>query len=271
MSDLHDAVNRLCPGWPVAEIDTFEYLPGGYANDNYAFACDGERYVLRVPLQQPHRQSGFIDRKLEEAFYRDATDVRKVVLIAFDATTGTMISRWQDGVLLAHEPPALAELVPYLQNLHRQLPRCTRDYDPLAQAREYLATGTPEPAIASLAAGLKWQPVAAAGCHNDLNPWNIIRATNSDWVTLDWEWFGNNDPLFDLVTLHQGLELEPATLAPLAAQFLAEPAAAERLQVCFTAYWLREYAWAHAELYHGNDTPEIRQQLTVSKERLDAM
>ena len=31
--------------------------------------------------------------------------------------------------------------------------------------------------------------------------------TPDGWKTLDWEFFGLNDPLFDLVALHQGLEL----------------------------------------------------------------
>ncbi len=46
MPDLRDAVRHLCPDWAVDSIETFDYLPGGYSNDNYAFTCDGERYVF---------------------------------------------------------------------------------------------------------------------------------------------------------------------------------------------------------------------------------
>ena len=40
----------------------------------------------------------------------------------------------------------------------------------------------------------------------DLNPWNVI-VTEARWETIDWEFVGNHDPLFDLITLHQGLNL----------------------------------------------------------------
>ena len=67
--------------------------------------------------------------------------------------------------------------------------------------------------------------------------------TEHGWVTLDWEFVGNNDPLFDLVALHQGLELPIESLTSLAHELTGELDSA-RLRSAFRAFWLREGGWA---------------------------
>ena len=69
--------------------------------------------------------------------------------------------------------------------------------------------------------------------HNDLNPWNILCATDG-WRTLDWEWVGTNDPLFDLVTLGLGVQVDHPTLVEMARDYgdrasLATSTVADRL------------------------------------------
>lgn len=267
MIDPQNAVLRLCPHWQGENLGPFDFLSGGYSNDNYAFTHEGERYVLRVP----QGERPFVDRKLEQAFYRQAQQVRTVSVVAFDTDLGLMLSRWQEGPLLSDEPAGIDELVPYLQELHQGLPPSTRPYDPIALARGYLKVGSPPEFITTLANRLEWRPLETRSCHNDLNPWNIIRATRDAWVTLDWEWFGDNDPLFDLITLHQGLLLDAESLPDLAAAFLQETNPAARLRQCYTAFWLREYAWAHAELAHGSERQEISDQLNLALTRLRAL
>jgi hypothetical protein len=69
------------------------------------------------------------------------------------------------------------------------------------------------------------------------------------------------------VTLHQGLGLDDALLTDLAAATV-RGASRTRVRACRTAFWLREYAWAHAEIVHGNDRSEIRDQLRVAAEKV---
>ena len=143
--------------------------------------------------------------------------------------------------------------------------------DPVASARAQLSIGVPEKAIVEQAAALVWNPPDTAVCHNDLNPWNIIRSDDDRWVTLDWEWFGENDPIFDLVTLHQGLSLDDAILVELAGELLgnSQPQSTRRrVRDAVAAFWLREYAWANAEVANGNDRDEIREQIRLSSEKL---
>jgi aminoglycoside phosphotransferase (APT) family kinase protein len=262
---LRRRIARLRPDWDPDRLSGFLYLEGGYSNRNFRFAYAGERYVLRAPW----REGRLADRRLEEHLYAHAADVGMPEVIAFDARTGEMISRWVPGQLLADQPAEADGLVVYLQRLHRALPPVARRYDPVEQARVNLEYGIAPVWVEKQAERMVWAPEHVQTCHNDLNPWNVIRTPSGDWVTLDWEWCGSNDPLFDLVTLHQGAELEVEALAPLAERLLGEPAEAERLKACLIAFWLRETTWAMAEIAAGNDRPEIREQRRVGLESLE--
>ncbi len=263
---LRRRVRELCPDWDPDALSGFLFLEGGYSNDNYRFTYRGERFVLR----QPFRQREFVDRTLESAVYGSLPPGTAPEVVALDTASGCMISRWVPGDLLADIEARDDMLVPYLQVLHQALPAIERTYDPLAQARAHLERCSAPPAL-ERAAGAAWNPGHTAPCHNDLNPWNVIRNAAGRWVTLDWEWAGRNDPLFDLVTLHQGAALADAVLPAMAASYLGAPVARDRLEHCLRAFWLRETTWALAEIAAGNDRPEVREQRRLGLERLDGL
>ena len=241
----------------------FEYLSGGYSNRNFRVERNAEAFVLRLPT----RDRPYVDRGHEESFYRSNHRVRVPELVAFDGVTGNMLTCFESGPLLSDAEVAHDLLIDYLLSLHAGLPDSGRRYDPMALAREYLLVGRPPGWVRRLAESSVWSPPVTAPCHNDLNPWNIVLKESGRWVTLDWEWFGDNDPLFDLVTLHQGLALDDDLLSAMAERF-APGTIDERLGACLLAYWLREYAWAHAELSLGNVRDEIQTQLANTATKL---
>ncbi len=263
---LRARVTALRPQWDAHGISGFVYLEGGYSNANYRFEYGGERYVLRAPGTAP----SFADRALEQRLYAGGCECMPEV-IAFDARSGCMISRWVPGTLLADLRPGPEALVRYLRDLHDAIPDPGRVYDPLAQARANLDHASAPAWLERMAARAVWAPQRVTPCHNDLNPWNIIRTPDDRWVTLDWEWTGRNDPLFDLVTLHQGANLSLETLTEMAERYTGEPVAAGRLRGCLVAFWLRETSWALAELAAGNDRPEIREQARLGAGRLKSL
>jgi aminoglycoside phosphotransferase (APT) family kinase protein len=266
-TQLIETVCRLRPDWNAASLSRFIYLEGGYSNRNFRFDYDGKQYVLRVPRVV----RAAADRELERQIYAGGRPRSMAEVVAFDAATGHLISRWVAGRLLADLNVPGDELVDYLVRLHADMPPVERDYDPVAEARRHLESVSAPVWVEALAARLCWTPEARAVCHNDLNPWNVIRTPAGEWVTLDWEWAGRNDPLFDLVNLHEGAGLDQGALPRLAERYVGAPVRPARLHDCLTAFWLRETVWAMAEVASGNDRPEIREQQRLGLGKLELL
>ena len=261
---------RLLPAWPVRADCRIEYLPGGYSNRNYRLDIDGARYALRVV-------DGAKPRPGERQYLAIAVapDV-----VGYDPQTGHMLTRWIDGRILASSPPSPAEGGRYLADLHAEIPSGIRSYDYQAEIEALLANAvSPDADVVSRFHQLAWSATEHCGCHNDLNPWNVIRASPTAvagqprFRTLDWEFAGDNDRLFDLVGLGQGLQWTPAQLAACALAYARTPAGRarplhvtpRRMEDTVCAYRIREYAWAAAQIGVGNDRPEIIEQAVAMR------
>ncbi len=271
-TDIHAiraGVCRLIPEWEPGELFEFAYLPAGYSNHNFRFARRGQRYVVRAPLEPPAADSLLAERTVYDSL--ESLPLPDVVAMSGD---GWLVSRWVEGPLLVDAPPAPEDLVDFIQRVHESLHVDAAPYDPAARSLRYLATpgeAAPDAKAVRIARNLEWESGHTAACHNDLNPWNVIVSASGDWVTLDWQSVGGNDPLFDLTTLHQGLGLAGEGLAALCEALLEEPVAASRVERLLTGFWLREYAWAFAALQLGNRRQEILDQLAVSLDQLNSL
>ena len=264
---------QLLTAWPTRADCQIEYLPGGYSNRNYRLDIDGAAYALRIV-------DGAMPRPGERQYLAIAAapDV-----VGYDRQTGHMLTRWIDGQILAASPPSPAEGGSYLAELHAEIPSGIRRYDYQAEIEALLAVAVdPDPDVVSLFRALAWSASEICGCHNDLNPWNVIRASRTGkarqprFRTLDWEFAGDNDRLFDLVGLGQGLQWTPAQLAACVRAYAGTPtgqvrplhATPRRLEDTICAYRIREYAWAAAQIGVGNDRPEIIEQAVAMRRAL---
>ena len=242
---------QLVPAWRTRSFDAIEYLPGGYNNRNYRLKVGGGEYALRIARQPPRPGE---DRYLAIAAAPE--------VVAHYAERGHLLTRWIAGPLFADAPPTPAEAGAFLADLHRQIPAGVREYDAVDHVASMLAATGGELELIELLHSLRWRPAAHRGCHNDLNPWNLLRGATGI-RTLDWEAAGDNDPMFDVVGLGIGCRWELREMELCRAAYEAAggtaPANPHHLRATATLYYLREHAWT-ALIAADNNRAEIEAQ-----------
>ena len=178
MERVTETILRLMPAWRTERIEQVIYLDGGYANDNYRFEYGGETFVVRI-VRDPANPRDAEMRYLELSVAPE--------VVAADPVRGDLITRWIEGTLLAEAPAEPNEAAMYLRQLHATIPSGIRRYDPAQVVRDYVRDASVSGVAVAALRRLDWSMTDTTGCHNDLNPWNVIRCGQS-WRTLTKEW-----------------------------------------------------------------------------------
>ena len=261
MNHVVETILRLMPAWRADRIERITYLTGGYANDNYRFEYGGETFVVRIV-------GGPAATRDAEMRYLELPIAPRV--IAADRLRGDLITGWIEGTLLADSPAEPEEAAAYLNELHDTIPRGIRRYDAVRIVHDY-ARDAPVSRVAAIALKqMDWPIEASTGCHNDLNPWNVMRSGQS-WRTLDWEFAGDNDRLFDLVGLAYGMSYGDDALDALVAGYYRDRPSDQHLLDMRILYLLREHAWAARQVQLGNRRDEVAAQVVTTEQQLERL
>lgn len=191
-------------------------LGGALTNVCYKVTIGSSAYMLRLAGVGT---SDYIDRSAEEYNARVAAEAGvNAEVIFFDATDGTMVTRFVDGVSMdaregfGRDPEAPVRAARALRRVHRLGRGFRSRFDVFVALGGYLdflrggRTPLPEDyyevgqGARAVRLALEASPVALVPCHNDPWPGNLLDADGRIYL-IDWEYSGMNDPMWDLADL----------------------------------------------------------------------
>ncbi len=212
-ADLAAAVERI--PFLVGRVVRAARL-GGLTNRNWLVACGADRYVVRLAGAGT---AAYIDRRAEEGCARSASAARVNVPVEFfDAADGLMVTRYVDGArtmsaaAFAADPGAVARAGRAFRRLHDTAEPFPVEFRLFAMIDEYrdllAARGAALPdgydeaqrQAGEARVALGERPAALVPSHCDPLCENFLDDGSRMWL-IDYEYAGNNDPMWDLADL----------------------------------------------------------------------
>ena len=267
-NSVADAIGRI-PLFGGRPPDSVERL-GGLTNLVYRVGFDGTDYLLRIAGEGT---GDYIDRAVEAHNAKVAADAGvSAGVLFFDESDGLMLADYiPEAVTMNAERFKDTGACRRAALAFRQMHRCGNDFrtvfDVFEKMDEYLAL------LAELKApvpdgyedvkresdmvrkALAAHPAALAPCHCDPLAENFLDTGERMWI-VDWEYSGNNDPMWDLGDLSVEAEFGPAQdEAMMEAYFDGEPPA-DQLGRMVLYKAMCDLLWTlWGVIQHANDNP----------------
>ncbi|GLS34960.1 choline/ethanolamine kinase [Mesorhizobium tianshanense] len=185
---------------------------GGLTNRNYKITVGADSYVLRVPGEGTEQ---YVDRRADEQAGRLTSNLGvNAELIHYEPGTGVQLTRYIDGATmmtpdLFKDLDSCSRAGMVFAKLHRSGATFYQEFNDVRKAQEYLDVlkqmggrfpegydDLQKEALVVRGALLKGAPPLVPS-HNDPVPENFINTVDRMYL-LDWEFAGNNDPMWDL-------------------------------------------------------------------------
>ncbi len=184
----------------------------GLTNVNYLVVDGADRYVLRVPGEGT---AEYIDRRAEDVAARSAAAAGVNAAVEFfDATDGLMVTRYVDGAVTMNaarfaDIGAVERAARAFRQLHDTALPFATDFRLFPMIDEYKGLLASKGATLpdgyddvqaqadSARSALERNPVGLVPCHCDPLCENFLDTGERMWV-IDYEYAGNNDPMWDL-------------------------------------------------------------------------
>ena len=184
-------------------------LVGGMMNQSYIVESNGKKYVLYISTEQANEM---VDRPLEKAnqdiIYNLGLTSKNIY---FDVEKGIKINEYIEGDSLNNLDSFDSKKVAVLlKKMHSSKTLSRDNYNPFIrfiayeqEAEEFDITRSEDykklrKAIFDNQSFLESNKLTL--CHNDAQKSNIVRDINDNYFLIDFEFMGNNDPIYDIAT-----------------------------------------------------------------------
>ena len=203
--DLNTLLKQVFP----KEAHIISPLSGGMMNQSYIVESEGKKYVLYISTEQANEM---VDRPLEKANQKIISDLGLTSKnVYFDVERGIKANEYIEGNSLNNLPDFDSKKVAnLLKAMHSSKILSRDDYQPFKRfvAYEEEANGfiterfegysLLRETIFNNKDFLESQKLAL--CHNDAQKSNIVRDLRDNYYLIDFEFMGNNDPIYDIAT-----------------------------------------------------------------------
>lgn len=197
---------------------------GGLTNRNYRITAGADSYVLRVPGEGTEQ---YVDRRADEQAGRITSELGiNAELVFYEPGTGVQLTRFIEGAMMM-TPARFKDLLicaragTVFATLHRSGAKLHQEFNDVQKAEEYLDVlkklggrfpdgydALQKEALAVREA-LRKGALPLVPSHNDPVPENFLN-TATQLYLLDWEFAGNNDPMWDLGDLSVEAQFDEA-------------------------------------------------------------
>jgi len=208
MENIMKKIAAAALGTSSDDIKVSHRLMGGMSNLMYVIEAFGKKYTFRIPGKNAEV---FVDRAEEKANINIVEPLKiNNETIYFDVETGYKIANYVEGTPIGElddkesQLPSIAKL---LKRLHQSGLQAQKDYAPYERLEKYeaLVKAKGQQSDARYEA-LKEEfftykalldKAKKVICHNDSQISNMVIGPNQTYL-LDWEFAGQNDPLYDV-------------------------------------------------------------------------
>lgn len=211
--ELEQLINKIFDG----DGKIVSPLVGGMMNQSYIVSSKGKKYVLYVSTEQANEM---VDRVLER-------DNQKLIIdlgitsknVYFDTEKGIKVNEFIEGNSLNNlETFDSKKVAKLLKTMHNSPKLSREDYGPF---KRFIAYEEEARAFQdSLGDGYDLlrktvfdnkdflESQKKVLCHNDAQKSNIVKDLDDNYYLIDFEFMGNNDPIYDIATFGNGLVSE---------------------------------------------------------------
>lgn len=248
-----EKIRELVSGHIDSEVISIDILHGGMSNYNYIVQTTDKRYVVRVPGENAEK---FVDRTIEQYHLSliEELEVNQKV-IYFDVVSGVKISEYIEGDNLGESKVEVNEISELFKKYHKVV--SNYDYNPFLRLEKYESYLTNQD---DKYFQLKKQFMAYKDdllsidkvfCHNDSQPLNMIKVDQKIYL-LDWEYAGNNDPMYDIVCFCEDFGADSSFAKELICDYFGSYTKdLEKRQLLWTVF--QSLQWYNVALFKDNE------------------